>query len=655
MKANRLGRWLLGKPRDPMDPETRRHVALIAFFAWVGLGADGLSSACYGPEEAYLALGGHTHFGFYLAAATIVTVFIISLAYNQVIELFPNGGGGYKVATQLIGPYAGLVSGSALIVDYVLTIAISVASGGDALFSLLPAAAQPWKIWFGVAMTGVLVVLNLRGLKEAIKVLLPIFLGFVIVHTVLILYGIYAHVDRIPELLPNTVVETQRMAAQTGWMFVAATLMFAYSHGGGTYTGLEAVSNNVNTLAEPRVQTGKWTMFYMAVSLAFTAGGILILYVLWDATPQVGLTLNAVVFDSIIRHFDLGSEVVNHSALLVVLALEAGLLFVAANTGFLGGPAVLANMAADSWVPRQFRELSSRLVTQNGVLLMGVAALAVLLWSDGSVALLVALYSINVFLTFAIALYGLCIYWWDHRRTARNWKKRIVLSAAGFVVCLGILIVLVVGKFNEGGWVTLIITGAVIAVCAAVRWHYDETRELLRKIDALFSSRGPLEEVANPPVVDPEKPTAVFFVGKNRGVGMHALLWVQRLFHDHFKNFVFLSAGEVDAQSYGGAGALRTLQYEIENSLRYYVNFCQKHGLAAKSYYAFGTDPVAELVKLTEQVQKEFPNSVCFASKLIFTHDNFMTRWLHNQTPLALQQRLHLQGVQMVILPMKVQ
>jgi amino acid transporter len=655
MKASRLGRWVLGKPRDPMDPETRRHVALIAFFAWVGLGADGLSSACYGPEEAYLALGGHTHFGFYLAAATIVTVFIISLAYNQVIELFPNGGGGYKVATQLIGPYAGLVSGSALIVDYVLTIAISVASGGDALFSLLPAAAQPWKIWFGIAMTGVLVVLNLRGLKEAIKVLLPIFLGFVIVHTALILYGIYAHVDRIPELLPNTFVETQRMAAQSGWMFVAATLMFAYSHGGGTYPGLEAVSNNVNTLAEPRVQTGKWTMFYMAVSLAFTAGGILVLYVLWDATPQAGLTLNAVVFDSIIRHFNLGSEVVNHSALLVVLALEAGLLFVAANTGFLGGPAVLANMAADSWVPRQFRELSSRLVTQNGVLLMGVAALAVLLWSEGSVALLVVLYSINVFLTFAIALYGLCIYWWDHRRTARNWKKRFVLSATGFVVCLGILIVLVVGKFNEGGWVTLIITGAVIAVCAAVRWHYDETRELLRKIDALFSSRGPLEEVANPPAVDPDKPTAVFFVGKNRGVGMHALLWVQRLFQDHFKNFVFLSAGEVDAQSYGGAGALRTLQYEIENSLRYYVNFCHKHGLAAKSYYAFGTDPVAELVKLTEQVQKEFPNSVCFASKLIFTHDNFMTRWLHNQTPLALQQRLHLQGVQMVILPMKVQ
>ena len=655
MNTNKLREWVIGRPRDPLNPETRRHVALIAFFAWVGLGADGLSSACYGPEEAYVALGGNAHFGFYLAAATVITVFVISLAYNQVIELFPNGGGGYKVATQLIGPYAGLVSGSALIVDYVLTIAISVASGGDALFSLLPASAQHWKLPFGAVMLGVLVLLNLRGIKEAIKVLLPIFLGFVVVHVVLIVYGIYTHLERLPTLLPATLVETQKLASSNGWMFVAATLMFAYSHGGGTYTGLEAVSNNVNTLAEPRVQTGKWTMFYMAVSLAFTAGGILVLYVLWDATPQPGVTLNAVVFASVIANFDLGSAFANHTGLLVVLALEAGLLFVAANTGFLGGPAVLANMAADSWVPRQFRELSSRLVTQNGVLLMGGAALAVLLWSGGNVSLLVVLYSINVFLTFAIALYGLCIYWWDHRRTARNWKKRFVLSAVGFIVCAGILLVLVLGKFDEGGWVTLIITGAVIAACAAVRWHYDDTRAQLRRIDALFSSRGPLEEVANPPAIDPQKPTAIFFVGKNRGVGMHALLWVQRLFPDHFRNFIFLSAGEVDAQSYGGPGAMRTLQYEIENSLRYYVNFCQKHGLAAKSYYAFGTDPVAELVKLTDQVTQEFSNSVGFASKLIFTHDNFMTRWLHNQTPMALQQRLHLQGVQMVILPMKVQ
>lgn len=655
MAANhKLRDMVIGAPRDPMNPETRRHIALIAFFAWVGLGADGLSSANYGPEEAYLALGTHTQLGLYLAAATVITVFIISLAYNQVIELFPNGGGGYKVATQLIGPRAGLISGSALIVDYVLTVAISVASGADAVFSMLPLSWHGWKVPFALLLIMVLLTLNLRGIKEAIKILLPIFVGFVIVHAALIGYGIFAHVDRLPQLIPATLSETTAMAKEAGWMFVVATLVFAYSHGGGTYTGLEAVSNNINTLAEPRVRTGKWTMFYMAMSLAFTAGGILILYMLWDAVKVPGQTLNATVFKAIIDDFNFGGVAVNHSALMVVLFLEAGLLFVAANTGFLGGPAVLANMAADSWVPRQYRQLSSRLVNQNGMVLMGVAAVVVLLWSQGSVALLVVLYSINVFLTFSIALWGLCLYWIKNRRSAPNWRGRLLLSASGFFVTGGILLVLIIGKFNEGGWVTLLITGAVIALCAVIRWHYEETRAQLRKIDGLFSSSGPLQEVADPPRPDPQKPTAVFFVGKNRGVGMHALLWVQRLFPGHFFNFVFVSVGEVDAQSYDGAGTLRTLQYEIENSLRYYENFCHTHQLAAKTYCAFGTDPVEQLLKLTDQIAQDFPNCVFFASKLIFVHDNFFTRWLHNQTAMALQQRLHLQGLQMVILPMKV-
>ena len=646
---------LIGKPRDPLDPRTRHSIALIAFFAWVGLGADGLSSSCYGPEEAYLALGTHTHFGLYLALAIAVTVFIISLAYNQVIELFPNGGGGYKVATQLIGPRAGLVSGAALIVDYVLTIAISIAAGADALFSLLPFEYQSWKMPFGVVMTALLLMLNLRGMKEAIKVLLPIFIAFVVIHVFLIGYGIYAHAERMPQLVPETLSETAMLARNTGWITVVGIMMLAYSQGGGTYTGLEAVSNNVNTLAEPRVATGKWTMFYMATSLAFTAGGIMLLYLLWDAAQEPGRTLNAVVFQSIIENLNPGNVAVNHVALVVVLTSEAALLFVAANTGFLGGPAVLSNMAADSWVPRHFRELSNRLVTDNGVMLMGIAALGVLVWSQGSVTLLVVLYSINVFLTFSISLLGLVILWWRRRRDDRRWKRRIALSAIGFTVTGGILTVLLVEKFTEGGWVTILITGMVIAICAAIRRHYDDARAQLGKADALFDVKVPWDESTTAPVLDAQAPTALMFVGKHRGVGVHALLWVLRMFPGHFKNFVFVSAGEVDAQSYGGEGALRTLRYTIENSLRFFVRYCHAHGLAAEFYIGFGTEPTDEFMKLADQVYARYPNTVCFASKLIFTHTNLFTRWLHNRTPQELQDRLHSQGRQMVLLPMKVQ
>jgi amino acid transporter len=642
---------LLGRPLDPLKAETRHSLTLAAFLAWVGLGADGLSSSAYGPEEAFKALGPHAHFGLYLALATALTVFIIAFAYNQVIELFPTGGGGYRVASVLLGPRAGLVSGAALVVDYVLTVAISIAGGVDALFSLLPLAAQDWKLGTELGMVLLLVWLNLRGVKESIRILLPVFLGFVATHALLIVYGIVAKAPLIPGLLPATVLETTGLAHDTSWFFTLALLLKAYSLGGGTYTGIEAVSNNVNSLAEPRVRTGRATMFYMACSLAFTAGGIILLYLLWNAVPAAGQTLNAVAFRAILG--DLGLQGPAAAvALAAVLAFEAGLLLVAANTGFLGGPAVLANMAADSWVPHQFRYLSSRLVTQNGVLLMGGAAAAVLLASGGRVDLLVVLYSINVFLTFSLSLLGLCRYWLGHRKEA-GWLRRLVLSLTGLLVTAGILLVTVLEKFMEGGWVTIVLTGTVVALCLAVRAHYRATRASIQEVDRVFAGQppGPCECA---PAIDPQAPTAVFIVGSSRGGGLHALLWVLRMFPGHFRNVVFLSARTVDAQAYGGTGEIERLRESAGRTLEDFIGFCRSHGLAATARLDFGTDPVDTLTNMCRDLSVEFPHAVFFTSRLVFKRDNLFTRLLHNQAALAIQQRLHLDGLQMVILPMKV-
>ena len=653
MKAGALHDKLFGAPLDPLNPHTRQHIALVAFLAWVGLGADGLSSSCYGPEEAFRALGEHTSLGLYLAIATALTVFIIAIAYNQVIELFPTGGGGYKVATRLIGRHAGLISGSALILDYVLTIAISAASGMDALFSLLPASALHFKLASTISLVVILVALNLRGMKESIQILLPIFLGFILSHTFLILYGIGGQFSRVPDLLPATISETTGLTHEFGWVFVAALFLRAYSLGGGTYTGIEAVSNNVQSLAEPRVKTGKITMLYMALSLSFTAGGIILLYLLWNAKPVEGQTLNAVVFGSILEH-GWGKGTGTDVALWLVLAFEAALLFVGANTGFLGGPAVLANMAGDSWLPHQFRYLSTRLVTENGVLLMGAGALAILFWTGGSVALLVVLYSINVFLTFSLSLAGLCIYWWRQRRgTEEHWRRRLALSMLGLSVTFSILVVTLIEKFAEGGWVTVMITSVVIGIGLLVNKHYAATKLRIRQVDEIFAHEA-FGSVADPPKPDPEQPTAVFLVGSSRGGGLHALLWVHRLFPGHFKNFVFVSVGTVDSHSYGGAEDLELMKMQANIALTYFVNFCNSKGWAAKSYLGFGTDPIDEVTRLAEQVQKEFPNSIFFTSKLIFERENWLTRLLHNQAALVIQQRLHLHGLQMVILPMKI-
>lgn len=644
---------LLGQPRDPFNEQTRHGIALIALLAWIGLGADGLSSSCYGPEEAFLALGLHTSLGIYLALATALTVFIISVAYMQVIELFPNGGGGYRVASALLGSYAGLISGAALIVDYVLTIAISVASGVDAFFSLLPEHLLYMKLYIECLLIGLLVVLNLRGVKESIKVLMPIFLGFVFTHAFLIIYGVSVHVKGLPALIPHANEETHRMALAMGGVFVASLFLKAFSLGGGTYTGLEAVSNYVTTLKEPRVRTGKITMLILAFSLAFTAGGIILLYLLWGAQHEEGQTLNAVVFRTIMQGWTLGGKEVTPVLLTIVLSLEAGLLLVAANTGFITGPAVLANMASDKWMPHFFSSLSSRLVTKHGITLMGISSLLVLLLTSGDVGVLVVLYSINVFLTFSLSLLGLCRHWLAQRKQRKPWAIKLLTSAFGFIVCAGILVITTTEKFFAGGWLTILITSGVIGLGLWIRRSYEKVNRKLALADELFADMGQ-KAVANPPALDPTQQTAVFIVNECIGSGMHTLLWVLRLFPGVYKNFVFVSVGEVDSTNLAATEDARVMQADFKNKLQHYVNYCNARGLAATSYSAFGTDVFARITELTNKVLEDFPKVVFFSSRLIFDDETLFTQFLYNQNAYIIQRRLHNTGNNMIILPMRV-
>ena len=211
----RVKRVFIGPARDLADRSIYRHLSLMAFLAWVGLGADGLSSSAYGPEEAFRTLGEHTYLAIALAALMAFTVLIISAAYSRIIEAFPHGGGGYVVATKLLGNRAGVVSGSALLVDYVLTITISIAAAGDALFSLLPIQWQAWKLPTEVALILLLTVLNLRGVRESVIALTPVFLLFVVTHAILITGGIIGHASQLPETM---------VAAKSGFSNGLATI-----------------------------------------------------------------------------------------------------------------------------------------------------------------------------------------------------------------------------------------------------------------------------------------------------------------------------------------------------------------------------------------------------------------------------------------------
>src|SRR5512139_496970 len=649
----RAKRVLLGAPRDLFDPKIFHHVSLIAFFAWVGLGADGISSSSYGPEEAYLALGGHTVLALFVAAATVLTVFIISGSYAQIIEAFPSGGGGYIVASKLLGERAGVVSGSALVIDYVLTITISVAAGADAIFSFLPPPWLAYKFYFIVFVLLFLIWINLRGVKESVVALTPIFMAFLFTHIPLILYAVFRHTADLPVVAARVSADLSSASREIGWFGVCALLLRAYSMGAGTYTGIEAVSNSMQTLREPRVQTGKRAMAYLAFSLAFMAGGIILGYVLNGVTPIHGKTLNAVLFGDLVNSLWQGRSAELFAAF--VLFTEAVLLFVAAQTGFLGGPQVLSNMAGDSYMPHRFAHLSERLVMKYGVYFMGGMAFLMLFITGGSVRYLVIMYSINVFLTFSLSQLGMCRHWWKDRESEGKWKSGLAINGPGFFLTASILCVTMWMKFPEGGWITLLITGSFVAVSFLVRRHYRKASGHLRRLDdLLLNLPAPTLAAAQEPMLRRQAPTAAIMVSGYNGLGMHVFFSIVRSFPGTFRNFIFLSAGVVDTSRFKGAAEIENLATNLRDQLRNYVEFAKGHGYYAEARYQVGTEVIEIIHHLSEKVVADFPNVVFFAGQLVFQEDNFLNKLLHNQTAFLAQKKLVFAGQPMIVMPIRV-
>src|SRR4051812_32356334 len=651
--SQRLKRFLLGKPRDLGDPELFRHISLVAFLAWVGLGADGLSSSAYGPQEAFKNLGDHTWLAVFLALATAFTVMIISAAYSRVIEHFPFGGGGYVVATRLLGARLGVVSGCALLVDYVLTISVSIAAGGDALFSVVPNGDHwanlvvfglPFKLVVELATFLLLVLLNLRGVKESVTFLMPIFLVFLVTHAIVIGVGIGGHLGRVGEVAHHVSTGLKDGLSTMGFGGLALIFLRAYSLGGGTYTGIEAVSNGLQIMREPRVQTGKRTMLYMALSLAITASGIILCYLLMDVHYlDENHTMNSLLAERVAGHWPLGKAFV-----FIALLSEALLLFVAAQAGFIDGPRVMANMAHDSWFPHRFSSLSERLTMQNGVLLMGGAGFLTLLYTRGATDALVVMYSINVFLTFSLTEAGMIRYWITTRKKHLDWKSHIWIHLVGGTLCLTILVVMISERFREGGWVTVAATGALIALCFAIKRHYQDVARRLTRLDAILGALpgGPAPVLS----LEPRKSTAVLLVGGYSGLGIHSLLTVLKIFPRHFHNVVFMTVGVVDSASFQGVEEVDRVRAQSEEAMARYVEQAQRMGLPAEGRVAMGTEAVSACVRLARDIASDYQRSVFFAGKLIFERERWYDRFLHNETAFAIQRRLQFAGLPMVVL-----
>jgi amino acid transporter len=640
-------RAIIGAKKNIEDPRIFHKIALFPLLAWIGLGADGVSSSSYGPPEAFIALGEHTYLAVFLALGTALTVFIISYAYTRIIEHFPSGGGGYIVATHTISDRAGVVSGSALLIDYMLTITVSIAACGEAVFSFLPYSYQPYKLVFACMLILILIVINLRGVKEAVMVLAPIFLVFIAAHALMLGYGILAHAHQIAPVAAGIRSGLSNDMATIGIIGVLAIFLRAYSLGGGTYTGIEAVANGMQIMHEPRVKTGKRTMAYMAISLAILSGGLFACYLLWNVRPVPGMTLNAVLANGVFSDWPLGGLL----ALITILS-EAALLCVAAQTGFIDGPRVMANMAIDSWLPRSFALLSERLTMTNGILLMGGSALLIMIFTRGSVMILVTMYAINVFLTFSISEFGMSRFFYKNRATEKEWKQHIPIHLTGLVLCSTILAITLFEKLGQGGWFTIFLTSALVGLCFLIHGHYQKVTKGLRKLDTLLEVI-PSTGSKNTEPVNTHKMTAVQLVTGFHGFGVNTFYSIIKNFPGVYENFIFVSIAVVDSGTFKGAAEVTALSKSTKNSLVRYVDLARETGFAADYRMDIGTDVVDLAVPLCKNIAKEFPNSTFFTGQIVFRHENPFQKILHNETAFAIQRRLQYSGITTVIMPVR--
>jgi amino acid transporter len=680
---------LIGAPKDVHSEHTFHSISLVAMLAWVGLGADGLSSSAYGPEAAFreLVAGGHdyTSLAVGLALGTALTVFIISYAYSRIIEHFPSGGGGYLVATKLLGPRVGVVSGSALLVDYVLTITVSIASGGDAVFSMIPRSwfgpdamrlapedvggwldpVQRTKLVIEALSIGLLTILNVRGVKESVQAILPVFMAFVVTHVVVLSVAIFGHLGDVGSVAHETRVNFHHTVGTLGAFGALMLFVRAYSLGGGTYTGIEAVSNGVQIMREPKVRTAKNTMTLMATSLAVTAGGIVLAYLLVHAMPTDDKTMNAVLLDRVTGGWHVGGWKAGETFTTIALGSEAGLLLIAAQAGFVDGPRVMANMAVDSWLPHRFAALSERLSMQNGVMIMSGASLAALVYTHGNVESLVVMYSINVFLTFSLSNLGMATFWIKHRREHADWLRHLPVHLVGLGLCLTILVVTVLEKFTAGGWLTLLVTGVLVSVCFWVRGHYRRVVAAIARLDVELPdpltdseaiekpSVANLDEAACSSEIDHKLPVAALFVGGYGGLGRHALLTLVRMFTGHFKGVVFCSVAIIDSGNFKGIAEVHELERRTQQALDKYVRYARWLGLPADSCFSTGIEVAVEAENMATEVIRKYPKTLFVAGQLIFAEDTFVTRVLHNETAFMVQRRLQHSGLPMVVLPVR--
>lgn len=459
-----LKRLFIGKPLKSAENDEHK---LSRFAALALLSSDALSSIAYGTEQIVVVLvtlsAAAIWYSLPIAAFVIILLISLTLSYRQIIHAYPHGGGAYVVSSENLGRNAGLLAGGSLLVDYMLTVAVSVSAGAEAIISAIP-ALYGHQVAISIGIVILITLMNLRGLRESASFLmLPVY-SFIAIITLLIVVGLFKIVTGAQPLnataLPGAVVPGISIAL----------VLRAFSSGSSSLIGVEAISNAVPFFKKPRAKNAAGTLALMATILGFFFVGITFINYWYGIVPKEEVTVLS----------QIGKAVFGQNILYYLLQFATALILaVAANTGFSAFPVLAYNLAKDKFMPHMYMDRGDRLGYSNGILTLAAGSIVLLLIFQGSTERLIPLYSIGVFIPFALSQSGMVVKW---RKETKNWLPKSIANIVGAFISFAIIAILFIYRLGDI-WPFFIIMPVLIYAFYRVNTHYKNVAEQLRLED----------------------------------------------------------------------------------------------------------------------------------------------------------------------------
>ena len=456
---------LVGRPKETAGLEHERLSKTVGLAVFA---SDNLSSAAYATEEMLdvLVLGGVAAVAYSIpvALALVAVVAIIAFSYQETIRAYPTGGGAYIVAHDNLGKYPGLIAAAALLIDYVLTVSVSVAAGISAIVSVWP-NLHDYRVPLSLAVIWLITMMNLRGVRESGRIFAVPTYAFLVLTGGMIVVGLVKYaVVGAPAGLPSPPSAEQPLTM--------LLLLTAFARGSAAVTGIEAISNGVPAFREPAARNASRTLVIMAALLAFLFAGITLLARLYHVYEK---TETRTVVGQV------AERVFGEGALFVaVLAATALILFLAANTSYADFPRLSSVLARDRFFPRQFMNRGDRLAFSNGILGLAVFASLLVVVFDAEVSRLINLYVMGVFTALTLSQYGMVQHWRKERATDPRWRRNAVVNGVGGTATLIVLLVVLRTRFTHGGWMVAIAVAVLVWLMGRVNRHYAEVGRQLR-------------------------------------------------------------------------------------------------------------------------------------------------------------------------------